>query len=105
TAHDGVGQDRGELHRLIGGKLARRFAEGPARAGLGAKLAVGTPFGDVEINFQDAPLRQYQVEPKRERKFERLADKAASRPEEQIFGGLLGDSGGTAGLDDVVVRP
>src|ERR1700726_4991658 len=54
AALDRVGQDRGHLGGLDGAKLARRNAEGPARPGLGAELAVRPPFGDVEVDFEDS---------------------------------------------------
>ena len=48
-------------------------------------------FGDVEIDFQDPPLRQHQIDPHRQRNLQRLADHAAARPQEQVLRHLLGD--------------
>ena len=77
---------------------ARRLVEGAPRPGLDAEFAVRAPFGDVEVDFQHAPLRQHQVDPERQRKFQRLADEAAARPQEQVLGGLLGDGRAAAHL-------
>src|SRR5215472_15799855 len=88
-----VGQDCREFRRLGGGLIARRFAEGPTRAGLGAKFAIRTPLRNVEVDFENPALGQHHVEPQRQRELERLADKTAALPQEQIFGGLLRDRG------------
>src|SRR5450759_4379555 len=52
-------------------------------------------FGDVEVNFQDPPLRQHQVDPQCQGQLQRLAQPAAARPQEQVLRHLLGE-GGTA---------
>jgi len=49
-----------------------RMTEGERRSGLCAELAGRAELGDVEIDFQNALLRQHEVDPERERKFERL---------------------------------
>ena len=46
---------------------------------------------DVEVNFHDAPLRQYEIDPEREREFQRLAHVASALPEKQILCQLLRD--------------
>src|SRR5215472_12030949 len=97
-----VGQDCREFRRLGGGQIAGRFAERPTRAGLGAKFTVRTPLRNVEVDFENPALGQHHVEPQRQRELERLADKTAALPQEQIFCGLLGDGGSAAGLAEVV---
>ncbi len=102
AAAAGAGQDRRHQRRLAGGELARRLGEGVAGARLRAELPVRAPFGDVEIDLQDAPLRQHQVDPHRQRKFQRLAHVAAALPEEEVLGDLLRDGRAAAHLGDVV---
>src|SRR2546423_12194235 len=72
-----------------------------ASPGLYADSAVRPPWGDVEIDFQNPPFRQHQIDPKRQWKLQSLTDEAAARPEEQVFGGLLGDGRATPCLGDV----
>src|SRR6266480_28890 len=90
------------LRRLARAQRVRRFVEGIAAAGLDAELAVRPPFGDVEINFEHAPLGQHQIDPERERKLQPLAHEAAPRPQKQVLRGLLRDGGDAARLADVV---
>ena len=102
AAPDRVRQNGGKFRRLARIEIARRLAERPARAGLGAELAVRAPLGDVEIDFHNPPLRQHQIDPQREREFERFAHEAAPGPQEQIFGGLLGEGRGAARFADLL---
>src|SRR5580698_6409331 len=81
AAQGRIGQDGGELRRFAGVEIAGGFAESVARGGLGAEFAVRPPLDDVEVDFQHAALRQHQVEPDRQREFQRLADDAAALPE------------------------
>ena len=71
-------------------------------AGLGAELAERTKLGDVEINFQDAPLRQHEIDPQRQRKLQYFADRTRDRPQKQIFRDLLGDGGSAANLPTIL---
>src|SRR5712691_2972009 len=97
-----IRQDRGEQRRLTGTQCPHRLVEGVAAPGLGAELAGGTPFGNVEIDFEHAPFGQDEVDPQRQRKLQRLAHEAASRPQEQVLGALLGDGRDATRLADVV---
>src|SRR3984885_4549522 len=98
AAQHGIRQDRRQFRRLIGAQILRPFAERPACAGFGAEFAIGAPFRDIEVDFQDAPLRQNQSHPDRERNLQDFADEAPPLPKEQDFCGLLGNGGGAAGL-------
>src|SRR5580658_11382723 len=75
-------QDGSQFRRFLGVEIAGRFAESVAGAGLGTELAIRSPLGDVEVDFQYAAPRQHQVEPDRQRDFEHLSDDAAALPEE-----------------------
>src|SRR5580658_5593667 len=103
AAQHGIRQDRRQFGRLIGAQILRRFAERPACAGFSTEFAIGAPFRDVEVDFQDAPLRQNQGHPDRERNLQDLADEAAALPKEQVLCGLLGNGGGAAGLVEIIV--
>src|ERR1700735_2002924 len=72
AAANRIRQDGGEFRRLLRCEIAGRLAEGEARCGFGAELAVGTPFGDVEVDFEHPTFRQHQIDPQRERDLERL---------------------------------
>jgi hypothetical protein len=65
-------------------------------------LPVRAPLRDVEIDFKHTPFGQHEIHPQRERKLQRLAQETAPRPQEQIFGGLLGNGGHGARRADVV---
>ena len=97
-----IRQHRGEQRGLARRDRPHRLVEGIAAPRLGAELAARTPFGDVEIDFQDPPFRQHEVDPQRERKFQRLADEAAPRPEKQVLRHLLGDGRDALRLAEVV---
>lgn len=96
-----IGQDRGKQRRFMGVEVGGGLAECAARSGLDPELAIGTPFRDVEIDFEHAPFAEHAVEPQRQRKFQRLAKKAARRPQEQVLGGLLCDAGTAARLAQI----
>src|SRR6185312_4974514 len=70
-----------------------RLAEGPAGARLGAEFAIRPPFGDVEINLEDTPLAEHQVDPHGQGELQHLADVATAGPQEEILRDLLGDGG------------
>ena len=61
-----------------------------------------TPFDHVEINFENPPFSQGEVEPDGQRRFDYLAHVAAGGPQKQVFDGLLGDAGATSGKAQVV---
>src|ERR1700746_2668972 len=56
--HMGIGQNRREERRVPWCQVRRGMAEGIEAACLGAKLAIWAELGDVEIDFEDALLRQ-----------------------------------------------
>src|SRR5204862_2735043 len=85
AALDRIGKDRRQERRFARRQGRCRTAESISGPGLRAELAGGAELGDVQIDFQDALLRQHQIDPERERKFQRLADHAAALPQEQIF--------------------
>ena len=58
-----IGQNRSHQGCLTGAEFPHGLAERAAGAGLGAELAVGTPFGDIEVDFQNALFRQDQIDP------------------------------------------
>ncbi len=59
-----AGQGGGELRRLVLGQAARRLAEPVAAGGLGA-VDPRPPLDDVEVELEDAPLRQLALELRR----------------------------------------
>ena len=101
-ALDRIGQHGRQQRGLVAGEIAGRLAKGVAAAGLDAEFAVRAPFGDIEVDFQNPPLRQHQVDPERQRKLQRLAQPAAARPQEQVLRHLLGDGGTAAHVLEVV---
>jgi len=60
------------------------------RGDLGAVGAVAE-FGDVQVDLQDAPLRQARLDQHRKIRLQPLAKIAAARPQEHILGNLLAD--------------
>src|SRR5262245_27470764 len=86
-----IWQGCGHQGPLIARKVLSRFAKGAAGSRFGAEFTVGAPLCDIQVNFQNPPLRQNQVDPERQRKFQRLADVAAPLPKEQILCHLLSD--------------
>src|SRR5215207_4364475 len=87
-----VGQGCGEERRLATGEIARALAEVAPRRRLGTEDAVA-PFGNVEIHLHDAALAPYKIEIEGDRQLERLAHVRASRPQEDVLGGLHRNGG------------
>src|SRR5215468_7122577 len=48
------------------------------------------------IDFKLPALRNHEIDPQRQREFQRLADVTVPGPQEQVFGELLGDAGAAA---------
>ena len=99
------------LGRIAASRAASRaerfcadFRNASACRGLCAEFAVRSPFGDVEIDFERAALGQDEVDPKRQREFERLAHETTAWPEEQILRELLRDGRSAAHLGEVALR-
>ena len=95
----GIGQNRREERRFPWCQVRRGMAEGIEAACLGAKLAIWAELGDVEIDFEDALLRQHPVDPHRQGKFEHLAEGfkrvILDRPDLTLNDASMhGDSGG-----------
>ena len=90
-----IGQDGRDQRRLAPGQIAGRLAEIAARSGLGAVHA-GSGLRDVEIDFHDPPLAPDQLQLRRERHLEQLAQGIAPGPEQHVLRDLHADRAGAA---------
>ena len=73
----------------------RRHAEVVARRRLGAPDAVA-PLDHVQIDLEDARLRQRRLEPPRDDQLAQLAQRVARRRQVEVLGELLRDRAGAA---------
>ena len=93
-----IGQDCRKQRGLARAHVAGQPAESITGARLGAELPARAPFGHIEVKLKNAPLGQDQVDPKRERQLQRLAQIAAPTSQEQVLGQLLGNGRAAAGF-------
>src|SRR5882724_1741568 len=86
----GGGEQRGEEGRLEGVEVAGRLAEVLRAGRLRAPDAVA-PFDDVQVELEDASLREYALQAGREEELACLSQRRRRRVEEEVAGELLGD--------------
>src|SRR4051812_37090017 len=85
----------GEEGCFVGSERGCGFSEVHARGGLGTVDSI-PPFDDVEIELEDAPLRQRGFQPSSDQQLPQLADGAASRRKVQVLRELLSNRTATA---------
>jgi hypothetical protein len=90
-----IGQDRGNRRRLRPGKVFGTGVEIETRSRFGAINPV-THLDAVEIHFEYPFLAPDNFDKNGKIDLKAFANPAPGRPEKDIFGGLLGDSAGTA---------
>src|SRR4029078_12739877 len=97
---DRAGHQRGLFARKVRGTLA----EVRSRRGFAAENTV-TPLDHVQIDLENAPLRQARLEPPGDEQLAQLANRVARRGQVRVLRELLGDRARTAGESALLPVP